>query len=248
MCATCYPKPVAETVVATRAPSRGRASTTRRGAPGRPLVSATPVNDVREQRIYHLTHVRNLPSILADGAVMAGVKAAVDISPPEARAERAVTDIPGVPDALLTEFVPFFLSPNAQLWQSIRAQEPHPRVSRDILGADAADFVLLVSTVRELEDTGREFVVADGNSEGSLTRYGITVDAAERLLRRLRADPEERALLEAELLVRDSLPLGSVSLIGVAHDKVRATVRDLLQASRFSPKVAVYPPWFSNEP
>jgi hypothetical protein len=42
------------------------------------------------------------------------------------------------------------------------------------------------------------------------------------------------------------LPLESVTLIGVANDKVRQSVRDLLAGSSFTPKISVYPPWFQQ--
>jgi hypothetical protein len=47
--------------------------------------------------------------------------------------------------------------------------------------------------------------------------------------------------------VQGSLPLESVSLIGVAHDKARAVVRQILVEADAEAKVAVYPPWFAAE-
>ena len=45
-------------------------------------------------------------------------------------------------------------------------------------------------------------------------------------------------------------PVGfdSIALIGVANDRVRDQVRDMLsRAGGYAPKVAVYPPWFLSE-
>jgi hypothetical protein len=197
-----------------------------------------------EQRIYHLTHIRNLPSILRDGAIVAGADPIVDIAPETVRAERADASVGGIDDKALTEFVPFFLSPDAVLWQSLRAGAAHPRLSRDVVGADTADFIFLVSTIRQVLAQGRSFVVADGNSEGIATRFATTREDADRMLYRLRANSESEAILEAELLVEGSLPLEAVALIGVQNDKVRLAVRELLAEADESAKIAVYPPWF----
>jgi hypothetical protein len=202
---------------------------------------------VRQQRVYHLTHISNLASILADGAVMGGATPTVSLSPAEVVADRQATPVPGEPDTTLAGFVPFFLSPNALLWQSIRSHVAHPRASRDILAADPADFVLLVANVRELIDSGASFVVTDGVADAPSTQFGATPVDSDRILRRLRSEPLQESILEAELLVRDRLPFEFISLIGVAHDKARAAVREILLGADFSPKVSVYPPWFASE-
>jgi hypothetical protein len=66
------------------------------------------------------------------------------------------------------------------------------------------------------------------------------------MLYRLRAESDDTALHNAEFLVAARLPLESVSLIGVANDKVRQSVRDVMAGSDFTPKISVYPPWFQQ--
>jgi hypothetical protein len=252
LCATCFPKSIPEAPAVVRAATRPRtvgaprrASTVRTGTRG--VTGSAPVDDVRQQRVYHLTHISNLASILADGAVMGGATPTVSLSPAEVVADRQATPVPGEPDTTLAGFVPFFLSPNALLWQSIRSHVAHPRASRDILAADPADFVLLVANVRELIDSGASFVVTDGVADAPSTQFGATPVDSDRILRRLRSEPLQESILEAELLVRDRLPFEFISLIGVAHDKARAAVREILLGADFSPKVSVYPPWFASE-
>jgi hypothetical protein len=217
------------------------------------VAGSAAVADVSEQRVYHLTHVSNLAGILSSGAISAGLAPIVDISPAGARDERDTVEIPGVSSiaeldgAKLADFVPFFVSPNALVWQSIRAGEAHPRLSRDILGTDAADFVLLVSTIKQLVELDKTLIVTDGAAEASTTRFGVGRTDAETLLRRLRASSDPDAILGAEVFVHGSVPLESVSLIGVAHDKARAVVRQVLVDTDAEAKVAVYPPWFAAE-
>jgi ssDNA thymidine ADP-ribosyltransferase, DarT len=250
LCATCNPKPVAESAVAVKSAPRSRVAAPPRAtvrslrAAARIPAGVAPGDVVLEQRIYHLTHIRNLPGIVADRALVAGATPVLDIAPATLRSERAETSVGGVSNLTLEHYLPFFLSPDATLWQNLREGSEHPRLSRDALVSDTSDFVLLVSTLRHVVASGHEFVVADGNVEGIQTRFATTRDDAERLLHRLRSTNGGDGLLDAELLVEGSLPLESVTLIGVQNDKVRAAVREILHGSDFTPKISVYPPWF----
>lgn len=250
LCATCNPKAAPESAAASRPAARTRVAAPPRAtvrslrAAARIPVSSTAADTLLEQRIYHLTHVSNLPGILTERAIVSGASARLDLSPAELRDERAELSIPGTAEAHLTDYVPFFLSPEAGLWQSLRSGREHPRLSVAARRAEPFDFVFLVSTVRHIVSADPGFVLADGTVEGAATRFATTREDAERMLYRLRAEADNERLLNAELLVSGRLPLESVTLIGVANDKVRASVRGMLAGSEFTPKISVYPPWF----
>jgi hypothetical protein len=209
-------------------------------------VGSVPADTLLEQRIYHLTHLSNLADILDEGALVAGAVPTLELSPAGLRDERAEITLPGSGDRSLGSFVPFFLSPETSIWQSLRAGRDHPRLSPSARSADAFEFVFLVSTVRHIVTSEAPFLLADGNVEGDLTRFAATREEAERMLYRLRAESEDTALHNAEFLVEGRLPLESVTLVGVANDKVRQSVRELLAGSDFTPKISVYPPWFQQ--
>ncbi len=252
LCATCNPKPVPEASASSRPATRTRVAAPPRAtvrslrAAARIPVGTAPADTLLEQRIYHVTHVSNLPGILASRAIEAGATPTLDLSPDELRVERREVPVAGGPAASLAEYVPFFLSPDASLWKSLRAGDDHPRLSTRARATDPYDFVFLVSTVKHVVGAGSEFVLADRNSEGATTRFAISREDEERMLYRLRSDNAGEQLLEAELLVAGRLPLESVTLVGVANDRVRQTVRDLLAGSDFTPKISVYPPWFQQ--
>jgi hypothetical protein len=252
LCATCNPKPVPETVPASRPAARSRVAAPPRAtvrslrAAARIPAGSVPADTLLEQRIYHLTHLNNLAAIIADRAIVAGATASLELSPVELRDERGAIPVPGTTDQILTDYVPFFLSPENELWLGLRAGRDHPRLSAAARSADALDFVFLVSTVRHVVTPDAAFLLADGNAEGGTTRFATTREEAERMLYRLRAESDETALQNAEFLVAGRLPLESVTLIGVANDKVRQSVRELLAGSDFTPKISVYPPWFQS--
>ncbi|TFD58904.1 DUF4433 domain-containing protein [Cryobacterium suzukii] len=298
LCALCFPKVLTEPltpVKKTRAPKLSSlrdplptaampvARTARpvrvAGAP-RPVRAETLSTDnVDEQRVYHLTHISNLSAILQDGRLLANdaltERPAVDISAPATRDLRRVAHVSG-DGRSVAEYVPFFLSPNATVWESVRAEAVDPRLALDAHGSEAFDFVMLVTTVKKINegiaaraaaeivsteaqaetaqnaDLAEEPVpfvpgvvaVTNGDAAGALTRFGATPATAERMLQTLRAEADGAMILEAELLVPDAVPMDLITLIGVCNDNVRETVRGILKASSYKPKVAVYPPWF----
>ena len=250
LCATCNPKPLPEPVATARPAARRRVAAPPRAtvrslrAAARVPLASVPADTLLEQRIYHLTHVSNLAGMVEQGAIVSRASPNVDLSTIELREDRASIEVPGDTDQFLGDFVPFFLSPDAELWQSLRAGRAHPRLSAAGRAAEPLDFIFLVSTVRHLGGAQSRFVLADGNAESGTTRFATTRDESERMLYRLRAEPDSSRLHNGELLVADRLPLESITLIGVANDKVRSAVREILARSDFTPKISVYPPWF----
>jgi len=265
-CDVCSPKAAPKRD--TPAPARVRASTApRRSAPPsqRGTASTAPRKpalrplDVGEQRIYHVTHVSNLPGILATGAVLADIggeaetRPVTDISSPANRKARRATAVAGEGGPAVAEYVPFFLSPAAVLWDTLRAGTPDPRLAPATRDIPAAEYVILVSTVRQVSGIhGGDaspavppVVVADGDAALPLTRFATTPEAHERAMRRILLGDDDQAPLRAELLVKGAVPLEAVSLIGVAHNTARDAVRDILSSADFRPRVAVHPPWFA---
>ncbi len=235
LCDICFPKARPEPVVASTAP---RTRTPRTSAPTRPTASK-PDHRVGEQRIYHVTHVDNLPFIAQGGALIADATPAMDASSAENRRARRETP---VGDSVVADYVPFYLSPSAALWATMRAGVADDRLSRDVQGLPPGEFAILVSTVDST--TPFEVVIADGDAANTLTRFASTDEARDRMLRRLRVDDE--AILGAELLVKGAFPFERITLIGAANDRGRDAIRDGLNDSVHVPKIAIYPPWFAR--
>ena len=226
MCDQCYPKAVPEKpkVARAAAPPKRTAGAVR-----------TRVVNLAEQRVYHVTHVRNLEHILETGGLVAGTTPAIDLSSELTRELRSTAEVS--PGESVADYVPFYLSPVATLWEELRRGAAEPRWSPAARTAASTDFVLLVTTVRALGDA----VIADGDAAGSYTRFATTPDSVEGMLGRLHGTD---AALDAEALVKGSFDFAEVTLIGVANDPARARVKTMLDDANFATKVAVYPPWF----
>ena len=231
LCDTCFPKAVPEKPKAVRS-----SAPPRKAGASRP--GAAPIA-IADQRIYHVTHIDNLPGILDAGGLVADSRPVVDVSSPLTRELRATaTAVPGV---AVSEYVPFYLAPDATVWESLRTSTPDPRWSEAGLEANPLDFIFLISTARTLAD---DSVIADGDAAGTYTRFAGTDEERDLMLRRLYRD--EDAKLGAEALVKGSFAFDEVHLVGVANDPARDRVKKLLDDAQFSPRVVVYPPWFQS--
>jgi hypothetical protein len=253
LCDACFPKArpeVAATAVVTK-PRVTRPRPAPLTAPRRPVSSAAAASadDIGQQRIYHLTHVDNLASILEHGirADAADASPSVDISSEDNRNSRR-TIVVNDDGATVASYVPFFISPTSSVWESVRTRAADPRLTLDDHSVPA-DYVLLVSSVKTVVDANEAeeeapVVVTDGDAAHALTRFATTRDAGERVLRKLRADDESGRILAAELLVKDAVPVELISLIAVANDRARNTVKDIQKSVGNTTRVAIHPPWF----
>ncbi|WP_166870696.1 DarT ssDNA thymidine ADP-ribosyltransferase family protein [Salinibacterium sp. ZJ450] len=253
MCDACSPKPVLEALTPPRS-TRARAlpkANLRGGstdvAGGKSAKPRTVVN-VSGHRIYHVTHISNLAGIVQNGCLTAdasesiAARPVVDISSAETREARRAAQVTGIVDGddSVANYVPFFVTPDAALWLDMRSDAIDPRLAADTRNRSASEFLVLVSTVEKAEPTST--VIARGDAADPRTELATTPAARARELRNMIDDDD--ALADAELLVREQFPFESITLIGVANEKVRDEVRGILRAK--GPKVAVYPPWFQQ--
>lgn len=238
-CDACAPRTnaVSERSARSLTPTRARSSQ----KPSRIASTPPKITDPGARRIFHLTHVSNFESILTAGRVLSeadGARPTVDISTADNRQLRREVS---VGSDSVASFVPFFLVPNAQLWEGMRTGAADFRLTDIARTTPAANFIMLVSTARS---GGAGSVIADGDAVEPETVFSPLSELGGRMPRTLY--DEEDALSGAEFLVPHELAFSAVTLIGVANDKVRAAVRSQLDAHGFSQKVSVYPPWFQR--
>ncbi|MBC7723947.1 MAG: DUF4433 domain-containing protein [Burkholderiaceae bacterium] len=282
-CDICSPKAAVTTETATRAPRQvksPRLTSLRTPAAGAaapvgvkrstPIVSSKPGIDIGEQRMHHVTHLSNLPSILssgihADQSPLLTSRPTVDVSSADNRTARRSTPVAGETGSTVADYVPFYLSPQASLWADFRSGTADPRFSPEASARPASEYVILVSTAKTLavaaaaeqvrsgEDlatlalAGQDdsVVTTDGDAADPRTRFGATGDSSTRMLQRIVTVKDSEELLEAEFLVKGSVAFESITLIGVANDRARDAVKVLLATSKYKPRVVVHPPWFA---
>jgi hypothetical protein len=218
---------------------RTAARSLRTPAPGATGKAAEVRPPALPHRIFHVTHISNLPLILDAGELRPSATAepalrlASDITY-ELRATAPVADGVSVHDC-----VAFSLSPLATWWGEVQDGAAGPTWSDEARAASTVDFVVLGV---DIEAVANELVVSDGDAAAKLTRIGAGPEGRDRMLARAAATPW--ALQAAEALVPGTVPLDRVALVAVANDRRRDEVRSLLKSAGVTAKVAVYPPWF----
>lgn len=238
-CDVCSPRKSAApgSTASTVKPTRARPKrAARAGGTTKPVVV-----DTGTRRIFHITHVRNLEGILSEKQILSdagGAQPVLDISSPDNRELRRGVS---TGSATVAAYVPFFLSTDAILWEELRSGTINSRLSHDSQSLPASEFVILVGSVRA---AGLDSVIAGGDAADPATEFSSPDSLGGRMPRRF--FEEEDSLRSAEFLVLNGFPIESVSLIGVANDKVRARVRELITAHGFAHKISVYPPWFQR--
>ncbi|AMM19787.1 hypothetical protein AX769_06010 [Frondihabitans sp. PAMC 28766] len=248
LCDICSPRQTPEsqepTSSSTSTPTVRKAPATRRtpprvaGVKRPPAADALPNVDLSTMRAHHWTHIDNLEGILSGGLLRAAATPEIDVSSAAHREKRAAAVVPS--GASVASHVPFALSPDATTWNQVRTGAAGDRWSAAARETRATDYVVLVAPIKLL---GSDFVVADGDAADALTRFAQGPAEGAALVRRASiADP---TLLNAEILVPDSVDLMSVTLIGVPNDRMRDRVKALVtEAGGSTPRVAIYPPWF----
>ncbi|AWB88480.1 DUF4433 domain-containing protein [Salinibacterium hongtaonis] len=251
----------ARTGATVRSTTTGRVSGTRSRSVAPAAVVRSTLN-LTEQRVFHITHVDNLPGIIAAGALLAdtaGAKPVVDISSADTREVRRETTVVHSGegnDPVVADYVPFYATPDSLAWLGLRVGAVDPRLSAVARTSSPTDFVVLVSTVGTLDRDS--IVVTDADAGDSGATFSESPDDAERRLRRMieqsidAANSEDPVLIHdltvrsAEVLVHGSVPFESITLIGVGNSRARDAVRAALDGVAHAPKVSVYPPWFAK--
>ncbi len=257
MCASCFPPPAPVTPPPARRSPKPAARSLRSPAPGATGKAAEVRPPNLPQRVFHVTHISNLPLILGEGRLLPSSQAqpALRLASELARELRATAPVPAVPRAVggtdelgalagtrestVDDCVAFSLTPQATWWLEVQEGAAGPTWSAAARAAATTDFVVLGVDIRSLGDG---LIVSDGDAAAPATRLGAGADGRQRMLARAAATPE--ALQAAEALVPGPVSLDLVALVAVANDRRRDEVRALLQSAGVPAKVAVYPPWF----
>ncbi|MER3389255.1 MAG: DarT ssDNA thymidine ADP-ribosyltransferase family protein [Microcella sp.] len=239
MCATCYPPPEPQQPAPARRSPRTAARSLRSPAPGATGKAAEVRPPNLPHRMFHVTHVSNLPAILDAGELRPSSTAAPALKLASAITDELRSTAPVDDERTVADCVPFSLSPLATWWGEVQDGAAGPTWSEEARAASTVDFVVLGVDVGAVED---DLVVSDGDAAAVVTSLARTLEDRRRMLARAAADAT--VLQAVEALVPGTVPLEKVALVAVANEPRRDEVRALLRSAGVTIKVAVYPPWF----
>lgn len=207
-------------------------------------------------RIYHITHVENLPAILASGGLRSdaamtrrgGPNATIGM---DRIKQRRLTRLPVRchPGTMVGEYVPFYFCPRSVMLYVIR-QANHPELS---YRGGQEPILTLEAELRE--------VVAWADAQG--VRWAFSLSGAGANYAEFRArlddlheldwtaihardfrDPQVKERKQAEFLVHESFPWTLVREIGACNAATAQRARGTLAFARHRPAVMERKEWY----
>ena len=211
-------------------------------APGRP-------------QIYHITHVENLPSILAvgglwsDAAMIARGGPAASIGMGGIKQRRLRLPVRCHPGDHVGDYVPFYFCPRSIMLFVIHCRN-HPELSyqggqEPIVHLEAD----LHETVAWAEDEGHHWAFSLSNAGTFYAEFRSRLDQLgevdwDAVTARDFRDRQIKEGKQAEFLVRDHFPWRLVRRIGVVSASIQHRVAHAISGSAHRPVVEVRPDWY----
>jgi len=199
--------------------------------------------------IYHISHVRNLERVLAEGGLHCDRTAqklkSINIGHMHIKERRLKREVPAGPGGTVGDYVPFYFAPRSPMLYAIS----RGRVEGYAEGQGPV--IYLCSTVEAVAEAGLRWVFTEGHADMSYTDFFADlrdldkVDWAlmeERYWHDTNDDPDRKRRRQAEFLVHKFFPWELVSYIGVHDQATAGKVGGLLKAQ--NPKVGIEQGWY----
>lgn len=205
--------------------------------------------------IYHITHVDNLASILAEGGLLSDQEM-IDRGGPEVpvgmstiKQRRLTLPVRCNPGDMVGEYVPFYFCP-----RSVMLFVLHRGNHVDLTYAGGQDPILhleagVEGVVRTANEPGGRFAFSLGNAGAAYAEFRSDLDqlgevdwkAVEAHDFRL---PKIKEGKQAEFLVRRCVPWSSIERIGVRTPEMEQQVLAILAGGNHQPAVTVQRDWY----
>lgn len=197
-------------------------------------------------KVWHITPISNLASILAAAGLLSDAKLAAvphEVIGYSHIKERRLTQyrIPCCANRFVGEFVPFYFCPRSPMLYTINLGRTgkEPGCQKDVLH--------LSTTVAHLMALGQPWAISDGNAGAAHTLFYDDIAAIARL-----DWPAIRATIwagrqhakSAEFLLADFVPIEAIVHIGCFDQEVARRVRDAIRGVSWSPLVTVERHWY----
>lgn len=206
-------------------------------------------------KIYHLTHVDNLPSILVAGGLSSDAAMgdhggpAAPIGMANIKKRRLVLPVKCHKGDHVGEYVPFYFGPRSIMLYLFHAAN-HPELSyRGGQGPIVhleADFHEAVGWA---DDEGRRWAFSLSNAGGAYAEFRANVRQLQEIdwiavdARDFR-NPDVKEGKQAEFLMREFFPWSLIRRIGVHSSAIQSRVLRAMAGSSHRPPVEVQPNWY----
>jgi hypothetical protein len=203
-------------------------------------------------RIFRITHIDNVPWILANGLHCGSSDVCdpgfIQIGNPELITKRTTKAVPIPPGGTLHDYVPFYFTPFSPMLYNIKTGW------NGITARPMREIVILVSSLQALTDNDVSFVFTDRHAYLAAAQFSSSPsELADRIdwrilqRRDFARDPNDPGKFEryqAEALAHGHVPLAAVTGV-VCHGPAEAThLLGLVRDNGASLSVVSRPGWF----
>ncbi len=194
-----------------------------------------------DPEVFHITHVDNLPGIIANGllsdiAVCNGLAAPRVIGDPSIKSRRLTWELRLHDRPAVGSFVLFYFCPRSVMLYRVWRDRKQPGV------------VHLVTRASTLQRFGRRCVFTDANAASG---YASAFEDLARMSTELdwNAFPQTRwqgvkSERQAEFLVADLVPWAALELVAVQDQATLVRVGGLLSSASHRPAARLEPTWY----
>ena len=203
--------------------------------------------------LYHFTHIRNLPSILARGALLSDAavttegRLRVEVGDRSVKARRRSMVVPVGPGGVPADYVPFYFAPRPPMLYVIH----NGRVPEYQEGQ--RPLVYLVTDIGTIASMGLVYVFSDGNCASAFTEYSDSLDRLDMvdwplmnatIWKNTAADGDRMRRRAAEFLIHKEIPWSAfIGLATIDEDMARRVRAVLVRAGSRLP-VRVRRDWY----
>ena len=206
-------------------------------------------------RIYHITHVDNLPGIVAAGGLFSdaddrvGDHVCTEVGMSAIKRRRLGLAVSSQPGTMVGEYVPFYFCPRSVMLFLLHRRN-HPDLS---YRGGQAPILHLTAQVSDVIDwaveSGTPWAFSFSNAGAFYTRFSSSRNDLRRLdWNAIRAtdfrDRDVKEAKQAEFLVHAFFPFTLVDEIGVFSAGVESRVRAILAGGGHCPSVRIRRQWY----
>lgn len=203
--------------------------------------------------LYHLTSMRNLPSMVQSGRLKSKTRLAQEstgyenIAYADLQDRRARTTVPCAAGGCLHDYVPFYFAPRSPMLYAIH--------EGNVEGYDDGQepLVYILTKVARVIRADLTFAFTDRHAVLAVAQFyddPSALDAVDHTLMREKywhstdRHPDRRERRQAEFLIYDEVPLDIVGAVAVMSETVKEAVDADLAPMESPPPVIVRPRWY----
>jgi len=214
------------------------------------------MNPPRNPKIYHITHVDNLPGIITAGGLLSDARIVAHGGPAQLIGMSSIKrrrieelEVPCHPGTKVGEYVPFYFCPRSVMLYVIHCAN-HPELSyrggQDLIVHLEAD---MHTIIRWADQNGVRWAFSLTNAGAYYTGFRSSIaDLSELDWDAIFAtdfrDPDVKERKQAEFLVYEKVPWHLIERIGVRNRHAAQEVYSAVQGADRKPRVEVLPGWY----